>query len=56
MDQELNPGLLHWELAVLTAGPPGKSPEDIDFKNIYIYIYNIKILVKYFKILHISYI
>ena len=26
-DQGLNLGHLHWEQAVLTTGPPGKSPE-----------------------------
>ena len=27
-DQELNPSSLHWELGVLTTGPPGKPLEN----------------------------
>ena len=30
-DQGSNPGLLHWELQVLTTAPPGKSPH-VHFK------------------------
>ena len=34
-DQGLNPGHLHWELWVLSPGPPGKSPEIIFCNYIY---------------------
>ena len=28
-DQELNRSSLHWELGVLTTGPPGKPPREL---------------------------